>query len=145
MPYRLIKSIDGRRGGLLTFLGLGYLVMGLINLGTPDSLSVDLAFAWLPQHLNANELSLVWIFCGIGMASISLVSSRWPALETWGFIASIISPMVWGLIFVFSTIFGNPYGLRGGAAYLTIAISLVYIAGWPNPVTLHKEKTNDPA
>ena len=47
MPYRLIKTIDGRRGGILFIAGLSYILIGFANIVAKPSISLDLAFSWI--------------------------------------------------------------------------------------------------
>ena len=144
MPYRLIKSIDGRRGGFLTLVGMAWLIIGMVNLATPSSRSVDLAFSWV-HFGGAAELAWVWMLGGLLALLIGLTSASRPRLETLGFLCILLPPVGWGFIFCVSTLFGNPYGLRGGVIYLAVAGILLYTSGWANPVVLQGEKTNGPA
>lgn len=139
MPYRLIKTMDGRRSGFLLIAGLGYVVVGIINVTTKTSMAADRAFAWLPDHLSSKTLGLVWITMGLTMVITSLVSAAHSKLESTGYVVSLIPPFIWAFVFIASQLFGNPYGARGGSVYFLISILMYYAAGWPNNITLRKE------
>lgn len=139
MPYRLIKSMDGRRSGFLLIAGLGYVVIGIINVTTKTSMSADLAFGWLPAHLSSKTLGWVWIIMGLIMTITSLISAGHSKLESAGYVVSLIPPFIWAFVFATSQLFGNPYGARGGAVYFLISILMYYVAGWPNNITLRRE------
>lgn len=138
MPYRLIKTMDGRRSGFLLIAGLGYVVIGIINVTTKTSMSADLAFAWLPDHLSSKTLGWVWIIMGLIMTITSLISAGHSKLESAGYVVSLIPPFTWAFVFAASQLFGNPYGVRDGAVYFLISILMYYAAGWPNNITLRK-------
>ena len=138
MPYRLIKTMDGRRSGFLLIAGLGYVVIGIINVTTKTSMSADLAFAWLPDHLSSKTLGWVWIIMGLIMTITSLISAGHSKLESAGYVVSLIPPFTWAFVFAVSQLFGNPYGVRDGAVYFLISILMYYAAGWPNNITLRK-------
>ena len=68
MPYRLIKTIDGRRGGFLFMAGLSYILIGIAHIVTTPSVSSDLAFSWIPYFsITANTLGWMWVAAGIVM------------------------------------------------------------------------------
>ena len=140
MPYRLIKTIDGRRGGILFIAGLSYILIGGANIVTKPSISLDLAFSWI--HTTATTLGWMWVVAGVVMLIGGAISAGHSTLESAGYVTSLIPPFVWSFIFCGSYLFGNPYGLRGGVVYLFVAILMYYIAGWPNTVTLKKELTD---
>lgn len=143
MPYRLIKTMDSRRSGLLLIAALGYVFIGIMNVTTKTAGSTDLAFEWLPDHLNSKTLGWVWITLGVVMLITSLISAGHSKLESTGYVVSLIPPFAWAFVFGASQLFGNPYGMRSGAVYFLISILMYYAAGWPNSITLRKESAND--
>ena len=130
--------MDGRRSGFLLIAGLGYVVIGIINVTTKTSMSADLAFAWLPDHLSSKTLGWGWIAVGVFMLITSLISAGHSKLESAGYVVSLIPPFTWAFVFAASQLFGNPYGVRDGAVYFLISILMYYVAGWPNSVTIRK-------
>ena len=140
MPYRLIKTMNGRRGGFLFLASLSYVAIGLANVITKPSHAVDLAFAWI--RISGPVLGWLWIIVGLFMAVTSLISAGHSKLEAFGYVSSLVPPFIWAFIFCGSYLFGNPYGLRGGAVYLFLSIVMFYIAGWPNNIILRKESTD---
>lgn len=140
MPYRLIKTMDGRRGGFLFLASLSYVAIGLANVITKPSHAVDLAFAWI--RISGPVLGWLWIIVGLFMAVTSLISAGHSKLEAFGYVSSLVPPFIWAFIFCGSYLFGNPYGLRGGVVYLFLSIVMFYIAGWPNNIILRKESTD---
>ena len=143
MPYRLIKTMDGRRGGLLFIAGLSYILIGVANIVTKPSISLDLAFSWISHPtITATTLGWMWVVAGVVMLIGGAISAGHSTLESAGYVTSLIPPFVWAFIFCGSYLFGNPYGLRSGFVYLFVAILMYYIAGWPNTVTLKKESTD---
>ena len=144
MPYRLIKTMDGRRGGFLLLAGLSYIAIGISNVMMKPSASLDLAFAWLPHQFNSKSLGWIWILSGLFILIASLVSAKYSKLEATGYVMSLLPPFIWALIFGISHLFGNPYGIRSGVVYLSISILMYYVAGWPDSVTLRKESADAP-
>ena len=142
MPYRLIKTMDGRRSGFLLIAGLGYVVIGITNVTTKVTMSADLAFGWLPAHLNSKTLGWGWIALGVFMLITSLISAGHSKLESAGYVVSLIPPFAWAFVFTASQFFGNPYGVRAGAVYFLISILMYYAAGWPNNITLRRESAD---
>lgn len=143
MPYRLIRSINGRRGGILFLLGLTYFLAGVFYLATPDFPPSDRAFNLLPEYLNANELGWVWLVAGLWMTPIALFGLKSPGWEASGFVAAIIPPSVWGFVFYISSLFGNPFGFREGSIYFILMVVTLYISGWSNPAKLERVR-DDP-
>lgn len=137
MPYRLIAAIDGKRGGLLVVAGVGYILIGLVTVLTVAPRSVDLAFAWTTQP--ANVLGWQWVVLGL----VAIGTSFRPKLERWGFAALIVAPGIWTAVFVGSAFFGNPFGLRNGVAYAVWTGILLYVADWPNPVSVRVVKPSE--
>ena len=141
MPYRLIKTIDGRRGGFLFMAGLSYILIGIAHIVTTPSVSSDLAFSWIPYFsITANTLGWMWVVAGIVMLIGSAFSAVHSRLESVGYVTSLVPPFVWAFIFCGSYLFGNPYGLRSGVAYVLASILMYYIAGWPNGVRVKKKE-----
>ena len=138
MPYRLIAAIDGKRGGLLVVAGVGYVLIGLVYVLTGTPRSVDLAFAWTTQP--AHVLGWQWVILGL----VAIGTSFRPKLERWGFAALIVAPGLWTAVFAGSAFFGNPFGLRGGVAYAVWTAVILYVADWPNPVSVRVVKPADP-
>lgn len=138
MPYRLIKTMDGRRSGFLLIAALGYVANGISNVTTKTSTAADLAFAWLPAYLSSKTLGWVWITLGVVMLITSLISAGHSKLESTGYVVSLIPPFTWAFVFATSQLFGNPYGVRGGVVYFLISVLMYYAAGWPNNATLRK-------
>ena len=142
MPYRLIKTTDHRRGRFLFLASLSYIAIGIANVVTRASLSSDLAFAWIPAHLNPKNLGWIWIVTGVIMLITGLIPPGHSKLEAAGYVVSLMPPFAWAFIFSVSQLFGNPYGIRSGVVYFFISILMYYIAGWPNNMTLRKESTD---
>ena len=136
MPYRLIKSMDGRRGGFLFLAGIVYMLIGIVNVVSIPSHRMDLIFAWLPNHVSAKSLGWVWILAALVMLAGGLLSAAHSKLESAGYVVSLLPPFVWGFIFAGSALFGNPYALRDGLVYLFMALSMYYTAGWPNSIVV---------
>lgn len=139
MPYRLIKTMDGRRSGFLLIAGLGYVVIGISIVATKTAMVADLAFAWLPDHLSSKTLGVVWIIMGLTVAITSIISAAHSKLESTGYVVSLIPPFIWAFVLFTSHLFGNPYGAREGTVYFLISVLMYYAAGWPNNITLQKE------
>lgn len=140
MPYRLIKRVDGKRGGLLFLIGLWYLVVGAGNIWTPTSRSTDLAFAWLSHgvpylSLTANTLGWTWVAAGVVCLWASWSHSD--RGQGFGFAAAATAPALWGLIFAGSYAFGNPHGFRAAPVYLFISMIMLYVSSWADPASLH--------
>lgn len=76
------------------------------------------------------------------MAVISLWSKKCPKVVTVGFGLMVGIPTLWSLIFLASILFGNPFGFRGGAAYIALSFISLYISGWPNPLKIREDGTD---
>lgn len=144
MPYRLIKSMDGRRGGFLFLAGMVYMLIGIVNVVSIPSAKLDLVFAWLPNHVSAKSLGWIWILAALIMVTGGVFSSKHSKLESAGYVVSLLPPFVWGFVFAGSALFGNPYALRDGLVYLFMALAMYYTAGWPNSMVVRGEAVDVP-
>ncbi len=142
MPYRVISTIDGKRGGILNVAGALYALIGITYSFTPPSRPLDPSFGWLPDNLDATELGWLWTVGGIVMIVISLRSKKYPKVVTVGFGLMVGIPTLWSLIFLSSLLFGNPFGFRGGVAYIALSFISLYISGWPNPLKIQEDSTD---
>ena len=143
MPYHFIKSVEGKRGSTLFIAGFLFLIIGALNIWTPASDVSDAAFAWLPTHMDANDLGWAWIVGGAITIYIALRSKSHPNWEVVGFAIGIIIPFIWAFIFSASVLFGNPYGFRGGAPYYFISIMMWHVSGWADPRSLKKAEGDE--
>ena len=141
MPYHYIKSVDGKRGGVLVLLGFLYLLKGLASLITPESDAVDQAFRWLPDWIDSNELAGLWFIGGAAMLVSGLRSKRHSG-EKVGFFFAIFVPFIWCFIYATSTVFGNELGPRGAVGFFMIFALFWYISGWGNPVEVERLNTD---
>lgn len=144
MPYRLIKTMDGRRGGFLFLAGMVYMLIGLANVVSKPSARLDLIFAWLPAHASARSLGWIWIIAALVMLCAGIFSVGHSKLEATGYVVSLLPPFMWGFIFSGSALFGNPYAIRDGLVYLFMSLSMYYTAGWPNGIVVRGEGIDVP-
>lgn len=144
MPHRRYKHVDprryytrfttaiGRRGTVLLLLGLIWLFSGLSVFTAPESTSYSL--------LQSNELLRggAWIFTGL----VAIVTARVPpGRDAWGFLALYF--MAAYRVAAYAIEFlewmfpggngGNPRGIVGALAWITILILIVVVAGWKEP------------
>lgn len=126
-------SAGGRTGTFLFILGIFSILIGMAYIATATSPAVDLAFSWLPQSMDANELAWLWLLSGIIQIAASIFADTHRKLVPIGYSAGVVVPGLWGMIFLLSGLFGNPYGVARGLIYMFVATIVWYLAGWSNP------------
>lgn len=140
MPDRLIPSIDGKRGGFLLIIGIGWLTIGLSYVLGPRTESRQAGFSWLPSWLDANELGWAWVAAGLTAIIAALVSKRWKWVESLAFGALIAPTAIWTAVFTIAQTLGeHPYGWISAVSYGIFTAVIYHCSSWPNPVRRAEE------
>ena len=138
MPERIIHTLDGKRGGFLFIIGIGWLAIGLSYALGPTTQSRARGFAWLPQWLDANELGWLWVATALVAIVAALTSRAHPRRENLAFGALMIPPVLWSVIFGWAAIIGeHPTGWISSIAYCLFATIIWHCSSWPNPSRHH--------
>lgn len=128
MPHRVIKSIDGRRGGALTLIALLLLLLGGSQIrpraGRSESLS------WLPEWFGNNELGFVVAGAGALVLLLALVSKKSRHALAGGYILAFVTLGLLGLLYLGTALAGASQTFAYGLLFLTLAVLVLYISGW---------------
>ena len=133
MPHRLIKTINGYRGDFLLAGGTAFTAVGYsyVSVTTPGR---EAGFAWLPTHLDSDELGWLWVGVGLFTLMAGLLSAKSLLLEKLGFMALVVPPLLWAFIFGGAWIQGShPLGWVSTISYSLMAWWILIASDWPNP------------
>lgn len=133
MPHRLLKSIDGHRGDFLLAGGVAFTVVGYsyVSVTTPGR---SAAFSWLPMRMDSHEFGWAWVAVGVFTLISALVSAKHKTLARVAFMALIVPPMLWALIFAGAWLTGaHPFGWVSTVSYALMAWWVLIASDWPNP------------
>lgn len=130
MPHRIIKSIDGRRGGSLAIIAALFVVIGQSIFRVPTQ-SRQEAMAWLPDWFTTDVLGAIVMV----LASVSLVcavTSRW---WKWslviGYASAFAAAIMLSSIYLIATLFGISSTAYYNAAIFGGFAALIYVnSGW---------------
>lgn len=75
MPHRIIPSIEGRRGGVLTIIAAMFLTLGGYHVSRPSG-ARSLALSWLPTWFDHSALGWAMVVLA-GVALVCALTSRW--------------------------------------------------------------------
>lgn len=97
MPHRVIKSIDGRRGGALLMIGLAFVVYGWGHLRPSEGRA--LALSWLPEWFSNVHLGTgVIVLAGLTVVC-ALVSRFSRHLLAVGFLLAFVQAGVLAVVY----------------------------------------------
>lgn len=135
MPDRIIRQLDGKRGGFLLITGIVWLAFGIGYVLEPGTQSRIKGFAWLPTWLNADELGWIWVIAGLIALTASVSGHQRPRWENAGFGALIVPPVLWVFVFGWATWLGeHPTGWISALIYAAFATIIWHCSSWPNPI-----------
>lgn len=136
----------GRRGLVLIFSGLAWVLIGLQIVQHPDvprfaNPNAPATSQIVLHILDSSGIGYLWAVCGVGALLVGLFHHR-PVLrqhDSVGFNFILLPPLTWMLGFIYS--FGTAI-LTGGAlgryeslyaaiVWLIISLFIIVIAGWP--------------
>lgn len=134
MPDRIIRRLDGPRGGFLLLMSVGYMALSLSYVAGPATASRMKGFAWLPQSIDANELGWAWV----AVALLAFAGAWWGRqcrrIENWAFGGLILPPSLWAAVFVIAWVVGeHPTGWITAVSYGLYTSLAWHAASWPNP------------
>ena len=136
-----LRVKDYRRA-MVVLVGGFHLVIGSAQVLSAPSRSTGGGFAWLPTHLDADELGWLWIVAGLTMLGCAWRWKGWA--DRLAFSIGTPVPTAWALIFLVSWAFyDNPTGLRSALIYAMPAGILLLLAAWPNPVEIESDDADD--
>ena len=128
MPHRVIKSIDGRRGGALTIIAGVFLALGASQMRARSQRSQVLA--WLPDWFGNDDLGIALLaLAGVALAC-SLISkwSKW-ALAV-GFACAMLAAAGLAAIYGTAAIFGLIPDVSMAVVFAGFTCLIYSISGW---------------
>lgn len=136
LTHRLFHRINDHRGRFLVLFGLLYGCFGWTYLVEGSTPSRTAAFEWLPSFIPMSALSWPWFIAAV-IALGSSVRYTPPRTDRFGFMALVLVPCVWALMFLFSYFRGYaPTGWISTIIYGGFAAIVILVSSWPNPVQL---------
>ena len=121
-----MPRINGRRGALqLLFTGL-YLVVGYSFMANPASGTRADALRWLTPYLPVEPFAALWLLAA-GFAAVAAFKCR-PA-DSFGFIALVLAPSVWGALFLIGGLTGSPSAYISAVVYGAFAGIIMIVSG----------------
>ena len=151
MPHRSPVRRIGRRGLVLIFVGMIWILYGIAYLKYPlarftvDDNVPGIANAVL-TFFSSSWIGYIWLLCGLAAVAFGLARSR-ISLISWdhyGFNAILIPPIIWTFLFLWSWVasltsngnIGAPLAVFGFVTWLLATGFILIIAGWPDPSDL---------
>ena len=136
MPYRIIKTVDGRRGSFLVLAGGMFLPVSTsyLFLDTVDRTAV---LSWLPEWIRLWQFGVIFTVASVAGIVIGLLSKRLsPRIVGYGFAAVMIPPTTAGALFLLAALFGiTPAGWITAFYYFSLSAMIYLASAWPNPTT----------
>ena len=118
--------INGRRGALqLLFTGL-YAVVGYSFITNPASGTRADALRWLTPYLPLEPFAALWL---IAAALASVAAFRCRPADSFGFIALVIAPAVWGALFFIGGLAGSTSAFTSAVVYWAFAGIIMIASG----------------
>lgn len=133
IPRPIAKHLDGFRGAFILILTAPWIAVGLsyVLISTPTR---SMAFSYLPDFLNENELGWAWVLAGIIMLICAWRGKAEPKFTTVGFLVAVAPPALWACLFFMAWVTGVlPTAIVSVVMYGTFACLIVFCSGWPNP------------
>lgn len=136
MPHRLVKTIDGRRGGALSIISVVFLAYGWGFLVRPAPAA---SLVWIPGD-NPNG-PVGWVLLSLGTLSLILAvfskTSKY-ALAS-GYMVAFVAGAGMGVLFGISWSLGILPDPSASIVFLGFAALILYLSGWdeerPAPLT----------
>jgi magnesium-transporting ATPase (P-type) len=137
-----LAAFFGRRGTFLAAYGLIWIVIGIANFIEPMERFSKPGPGGPLEILEMAWTGLIWAACGLMAISTAFIrrSPGRQRVDQWGFTALLIPALVWDFGFFWSWIswlstgvYGRPTAWLGILVYLVIVLSILVVAGWPDP------------
>src|SRR5699024_5407203 len=105
IPKRIADHLDGFRGSFILMISTPWILVGLsyILMSTPGR---SLAFSYLPELANENELGWVWVLSGLLLILCAGLGKRRPRWTTLGFLVAMAPPTLWAALFLIAFAIG---------------------------------------
>lgn len=132
MPHRIIKSIDGRRGGALALVSTVFLALGWSQLrDRPDGRSRVLS--WLPDWFGNDDLGMILIVAA-GLALVCALVSKWSkrALAL-GYGLMFITASLLAVLYAVASVAGMTAAVSSAAIFAGFAGLIYTISNWDEP------------
>jgi hypothetical protein len=153
MMWRLLGLDDnkltrrfGRRALLLIVGGLAWLGIGASSMLAPPIArfsggsdgKIDQALA----YFDSPAIGIIWVIGGVVALTVGTFHHRLP--DPVGFNALLTPPLIWTVMFLFSTLArfageGHPRAPVSLIVWTLVTLFILVIAGWPDPVTPPEE------
>ena len=134
-----IKPLDANRSGLLFLNGVLYFTLFVIFELTPLPPSFAEVLDMIPMHLRSHVLAWAWAIAGLVQIFAGLCKKHRRVFENLGFAMAISLPMLWGVLYSISALYGTSYGFLMGFFSFSYGLILLYVAGWPNAIPLKRK------
>lgn len=134
MPYRVIKSIDGRRGSVLLTLSLIFLALATSQVFHRPT-GRDIALAYLPDWITPALMGIVSYACSIIGLTVALASKKIKSKWLHGaFGLVMIPPSMMALFYFGAFLLGtSPSAYLSFAIYGGFAWLILQISNWDEP------------
>lgn len=128
MPHRVIRTISGRRGSVLTIMGATFALVSVwqIMRENPD---------WTPHWLSVSAMGWGLLGCSVFAFASGLFSKRLPkGALSHGYAAAFIPPLAYAVLYTLAAILGATPGAFLFAAVFSGFAAIVYlVSGWEEP------------
>ena len=133
-----IRPLNSNRSGLLFLNGILYMLLFIIFELTPVPPSTTEALKNIPIPLRPSVISWLWLIGGMFQIGVSRCKKNRRVYENAGFAVGIFLPMLWGVLFSISALYGSHYGFLTGFFSFSYGLIIMYVSGWPNVFILKR-------
>lgn len=130
---RMFSRVNDHRGRFLVLFALIYMCFGysyIVEASTPARRET---FGWMPHAIPMTVLCVPW-FIAAAIAVASAITYKQPHTDRFGFMALVLVPVVWALMFLFSYFAGYaPTGWISTIIYGAFTAIVILTSSWPNP------------
>ena len=137
MPHRIIRTINGRRGSVLTIMGAIFTLLSVSQIMRPDP-------HWMPGWLSYSALGWAFLTCSAFALIVGVFSRKLPPKAiSHGYAAAFVPPVALAAVYTLAAILGASTTAYIYAAIFAGYAALVYlISGWEEPPP-HKPMTDE--
>lgn len=132
MPHRVIKSINGRRGSVLTIMGAIFSLLSVSQILRPDP-------TWMPDWLSYSALGWAFLACSLFALTVGVFSRKLPQRAiSHGYAAAFVPPLALAALYILAALVGaSPTAYIYAAIFAGYAALVYLISGWEEPPPHH--------
>jgi membrane associated rhomboid family serine protease len=119
-------QINGRRGALQILFTALYLVVGYSFITNPSAGTRGEALRWLTPYLPIEPFAALWL-AAAAFASVAAFKCR--PDDSFGFVALVLAPSIWGALFLIGGLTGSPSAYTSAAVYGAFAGVIMIASG----------------